>query len=146
MGAWGNGVFENDAAWSGIRRALSEKKGIQAIRCSLESFLQQSEAEGYDRTQVGENPGNCVFALAELVAAAAGLPSRELEQEDELVQWAAEHSQYLDDTILELAYRSVVILSGSEKIRELSDGERDPPLRDLTARLSVVLHLTPRGS
>jgi hypothetical protein len=81
MGAWGIGNFENDAAgdWEADFRATP---GVDQIQ---DAFAAVRAATGY--MEVDE--GGAALAAAEVVAAAAGKPCRDLPPE--LREWAEAH-------------------------------------------------------
>ena len=137
MGAWGSGVFENDDAWIGVRHVLSAPSGVELLRTMAVDFCRRCQSLGYDDAFVGGSVADVVLALAELVAAAAGHPSAEVNEDEELSAWPAANSLVITKHDVELMLQCVEMVMKSRKVKELWEGERDAVMTDLLNRLSM---------
>ncbi len=108
MGAWGTGVFDNDAALDWFD-AL-ERRGADAVLAALQAISEEGDAIEVDQAREA-------LAAAEIVAAALGRPDADLP--GEASDWVQAHGGGIGDELLPAATGAVT------RIRERSD------LRDL---------------
>ena len=132
MGAWGNGIFENDDAadWVGD---LEEGGDASFLRSTLAAVAGASSSAYVD---AGE--ASCALAAAEVVAACAGPPAGDLPEE--VTAWIEDHPNAVTPELVEQARAAVTrVLAGSELL-ELWSEDGDPDLtevHDLQRRLAA---------
>lgn len=129
MGAWGTGVFENDAALDWFD-AL-ERRGADAVLAALQTIPEEDDYIEAD--QAAE-----ALAAAEIVAAALGHPAAGLP--GEATDWVQAHAGEIDSTLVPLAVDAVTRIrtdSEPQALWEESDSgaEWHAVVDDLLARL-----------
>lgn len=138
MGAWGSGVFENDAALDWIDD-LETFNDLSLITSTLKAALTNDLVVYYD-TYVNSEIMEIAPASAETVAALRGHPSADLPQQ--LQQWLASHSLLIDEDTRELAIKVVERTLKTTELREIWATESDYDLwkqgiENLLARLQA---------
>jgi len=131
MGAWGNGIFENDDAadWVGD---LEEGGDASFLRSTLDAVAGTTSSAYVD---AGE--ASCALAAAEVVAACAGAPAGDLPEE--VTAWVADHLEAATPELVQQARAAVARMLAGSELLELWSEDGDPDLtevRDLQRRLA----------
>lgn len=133
MGAWGAGIFENDAALDWVY----ELEGDDTLDTLEAAFNAVMSAEDY----IDADEGSYALAAAEVVAALAGRPDTTLPEE--VTQWVAAHAGLDARPLLEPARKAIqlVLESDDSELRELWE-EAEPD--DFAAWQAAVNELRSR--
>ncbi len=115
MGAWGIGIFENDAALDWLNE-LIKSTSSEFIEKSIEIVLSEEEYLDYD---------DCSSALAasEIIASLRGNPPIKLP--DEVESWIAENSVKINEGLTKKAIEAINRIKENSEVKELIGEDTD---------------------
>lgn len=108
MGAWGEGVFENDVAGDWVD---------QFEESAPPSIVAAAIAQVFDDNEPDADTCSVALAAAEIIAASRGHAVRRLP--DEIKRWLARSNFQADDELSRKAEDAVVRIAGCSELREL---------------------------
>lgn len=153
MGAWGEAVFECDAAEEWAEQLISQGNTAMVLK-PLTSVVKTSAGSVLEVDLCAQG-----LAAAEVIAAALGYPCRGLSEE--IRDWLGERDFALSPADIKLARDAVTRISTSSELRELWENtrswstglrklverlDRDPKPRKPTQRTSAPRKAAPRKS
>jgi len=138
MGAWGDGIFQNDTA-AEVVEELETERGFSWLEERLDDVLE--EPEEYLDAAFGEE----ALVLAELVAAACGHPTGEVGAGQVAASWATDQASSPSEGLVRLAQLVVErVRSPGSELFELWHEEGDDggagwerAVTDLSKRLAL---------
>ncbi|SFT16753.1 DUF4259 domain-containing protein [Paenibacillus sp. BC26] len=134
MGAWGNGIFENDDVldW---KAELLESEDLEMIAATLETVMD----EEYIEVDLASN----ALGAIEILAALQGKPGEELKRDsgevEGLKEWIEQH-QGQGKSLLPLAKKAIKKIKKDSELKELWEESEDHEawlhvIKDLESRL-----------
>ncbi len=119
MGAWGSGIFENDAACD-FAASVAESDDLKALERALDRVL-AAEAEYLEASEAEEG-----LAAAEIVARLNGSPGTRTSHTASIDTWVERLRLAPSEELVDKARRSIIrILSEPSEILELWQESKD---------------------
>lgn len=115
MGAWGIGVFENDAACDWIFDLTEDDKDIDFVIITLNKAAKYHDS---DFDYILEEPtGSEVLAAAEIVAALVGNKNPDLS--DQILDWLNNKTVSSNNNLKSIARKAIEVVRNKSELKEL---------------------------